>query len=247
MIMANEPRQGDPTRHRGPSLVVVAATHFILFAASVLTPVVLAGSHFPSPFEGAEQSTRYFGEHSTAVQVAAFLQFGAAVPLGIFAASATSRVQFLGMKVAGINIAFFGGVVGSACLMLSGFCTWVLSQPVVTESVSTTRAFQLLCFAAGGPGVVVPLGLLISGLAVVGGLQGFVPRWMMTSGLGIAAIAEVSAFTLVVPMGAYLLPIARFTALIWMILAGALLPKTKGVASRRRGASPALLPDAAHP
>lgn len=108
--MPNGRSTADPARHRGPSLVAVAATYVALFLASVVLPTVVAnGQHFPSPFERLDASDRFFAEHSKAVHLMAFLQFGAAVPLGIFAAAATSRVQFLGLKVAGTNIAFFGG------------------------------------------------------------------------------------------------------------------------------------------
>jgi hypothetical protein len=39
----------------------------------------------------------------------AFLEFGAAIPLGIFTATMVSRLQFLGVRAAGAQIGFFGG------------------------------------------------------------------------------------------------------------------------------------------
>jgi hypothetical protein len=233
----------DPARHRGPSLLAVAITYAVLFVASLVVSGAMAGGqHFPSPFQPAEQSSRFFAEHAKAVQVMAFLQFGAAVPLGIFAATASSRVQFLGMKVAGINIAFFGGIGAFFALTLSSWGEWILSQPGLLESAATVRAFHLLCFTAGGPGYVVPFGLLVAGISLVAGLQQFIPRWLMTFGLATAVVAELSTLVLIIPAAGYLLPLARFPGFVWMILVGAMLPKAKG-AVRARGATPAVLRD----
>jgi len=227
------------SRHRGPSLLLVALVHAVLFMASLVISTALAqGQHFPSPFGTGEQSLRFFAEHAPALRIMALLQFGAAIPLGILAASASSRLQFLGMKVAGINIALYGGVAASISLMISACALWVLGQLQIADAgASSVRALHLLCFAAGGPGYVVPFGLLIAGIALVGGLQGFLPRWLMASGLVIALIAELSFLTFVLPGAAYLLPIARFPGLVWLVVASALLPKMKNTARLSRAAA----------
>ncbi len=69
-------------RHRGPSLLLVAIVYVALFLASVVIPMGLAnGAHFPSPFDPAAASARYFDEHAAPVRLGAFLQFGSAIPL----------------------------------------------------------------------------------------------------------------------------------------------------------------------
>jgi hypothetical protein len=40
-----------------------------------------------------------------------FLQFGALIPLGIYAATAATRLRFLGVNAAGPYIALFGGLM----------------------------------------------------------------------------------------------------------------------------------------
>jgi hypothetical protein len=50
------------------------------------------------------------------------------------------------------------------------------------------------------------------------------PRPVAWAGLFIAVIAELSTLSLVFPALAILLPLARFPALIWLVVAGALLP-----------------------
>src|SRR5262245_17559220 len=97
----------DPRRHRGPSLPVVAAVHAILVLSCVIAPTVLAGGkHFPSPFE--PDVSRWFSDHPAAALTSAFFLFASAAPLAVFTASASSRLQFLGMKVAGVHITLAG-------------------------------------------------------------------------------------------------------------------------------------------
>jgi hypothetical protein len=195
-------------RHRGPSLILVASVHALLYLAA---SALLAGRQ-PSPFAPA----------------GAFLQLGSALTLGIFVASATSRVQFLGMKsVAGLYIALFGGFTSSILLALSAFVQWALAHASAGLSSGAIQAFHLVQFAAGGPGCVAAMGLFVAGIALTAGIQGFAPRWLMVTGLGIAGAAELSSLVFILPQVAILLPIARFTSLAWMLCIAAILPKRK--------------------
>jgi hypothetical protein len=85
----------------------------------------------------------------------------------------------------------------------------------------------VLAFAVGGPGLVATSGLLVAGIAATAGLGGLVPRWLLWSGLAIAAVSELSTLTLLDAAFLPLLPIARFSGLAWLIAAGAWLPKTR--------------------
>src|SRR5262249_37820404 len=159
----------ETARHRGPSLVVVAVVYAILVLASVIVPTAIAGGrHFPSPFE--PDAWRWFMESASAAVMSSFLVLCSAIPLGIFTAAASSRLQFLGMTVAGVHIALFGGVAASIALTTSAFAQWVLAQPGVAGPSSIAHALHLFAFAAGGPGFVVPFGLLVARVAVVSGL-----------------------------------------------------------------------------
>ena len=93
------------------------------------------------------------------------------------------------------------------------------------------RALHDLAFAAGGPGSVVPFGLLIAGLAVPAAFAALLPRWLAGTGLLIALAAEFSTLSLLLSGAAYLLPAARFAGLAWLITAGVLLPQTRAVAA----------------
>lgn len=213
--------------HRGPSLVVVASVHAALFVVGLLVATILAGASFPSPFGPRGPSDAYFAAHPGAVRALSFFQLGAAIPLAVFAATSASRLQFLGMRVAGVHIALAGGILASGCQAASACAQWVASQPGVSEIPAVTRPLHLLSFAVGGPACIACFGLLVAGVSAVAGLPGLLPRWLMLAGLGIAAVAEISVLTFVAPVFSYLLPLARFGGLAWMICVGALLPKAR--------------------
>lgn len=214
-------------QHRGPSLLIVALTFTLLFAASIVAPVVMGhGEHYPSPYQAIELSSLYFKMHTDALRVSSFLQFGAAIPLGIFTATVVSRLRFLGLTVAGLDIALFGGFTAAAMAALSGLLNWAISWPDIAASGSV-HPLHVAAFALGGPGYVVPFGLLVAGVSVAGGLSKRLPRWLMWFGLLIAALAELSAFSLVLYAASFLLPAARVLGFAWMICVGAVLPKRK--------------------
>ena len=212
-----------PVRHRGPSLLALAIVFVLLFLASLVVSTLLAGGeHFPSPF--APGASEWFSRHPAAVLAGAFLQFGASVPLGIYTATIVSRMQFFGLRVAGVHIALYGGLSASVFLALSALIQWVLGQADVASSAAAVRTLHHLALATGGFGHVVTLGLLLAGISVTAGLTRRLPRWMMIFGLIVAALAELSSIGLVFRPAMLLLPLARFPALVWIICAGALLP-----------------------
>jgi hypothetical protein len=215
------------SRHVGPPLVPVALIAFGLFVASLIVGAA-GGGPFPSPYDSADTVLRFFADHGTTVRAAATLQFACAVPLAILAASLSSRLRFLGFAhVPGVLIASTGGILASGMLMLSALVQWVLSQPGVSEDRAVVRALDDLAFATGGPGHVVFLGLLIAGLAVPAAIGRLLPRGLWIAGLALALIAELSTLALPFQDAAFLLPVARFGGLIWLIAAAALLPASR--------------------
>jgi len=89
------------------------------------------------------------------------------------------------------------------------------------------RAISTLSFLLGGPGHVVPLGLLLAGIAVPSLIIRLLPRPVAWAGLVIAVACELTALALLSPALAVLLPIGRFPALIWLVVAGVLLPRRR--------------------
>jgi hypothetical protein len=226
--LTNNTQAGDVSFHRGPSLGALGVVFVSLFAASlVVTGVMTGGAHFPTPYEPVALAQDYFSRYAEVIRIVAFFQLGAAIPLGIFTATVTSRLKFLGMRAAGADIALFGGFAAAIFLALSALTGWALSQPGIATEVGAVRALQLLGFATGGPGHVVTLGLLLAGASVPSAFAKLIPRWLVWLGLIVAAICELSALSLVFPMVGLLLPLGRFPAFIWLIGAGFTMPKSK--------------------
>jgi hypothetical protein len=212
----------------GPPLGILAVVFTALFLAGIVVSTVMAGGDtFPSPFGSSAGILAYFHDHHDAVQVGAFLQFGASVPMAIYAATASARLRNLGIRAPGATIALTGGMLAAAMLALSAMLSWVLSRPEVRTEAAVVRALQDLTFATGGTGHVVFLGLLVAGIAVPGLLANLLPRPLALTGLAIAVIAELSTLTFLISGAAILLPIARFTSLAWLTATGFLLPRTR--------------------
>src|SRR5262245_9247891 len=135
-------------RHPGPPLTAVGIVYTALFVGSLVAGAVLTGgSPPPLPFGATDASLRFYVDHATAVRAVAFLQFGSAIPLGIFTATIVSRLHFLRVHAAGVTIAQFGGFAASFFLAASGLLAWVLSWPSVAEVAASARLLQLLVFA----------------------------------------------------------------------------------------------------
>jgi len=222
-------------RHRGPNLGAVGVVYAVLFLASLAAPTILTkGDHIPSPFTSADLVQVFFTGNGDAMSSAAFRQFGAAVPLGIFAATIVSRLQFLGMNVAGVFITLFGGFAASLFSAISAALQWALALPGVTSQADITHALHLLSFAIGGVGFVVTFGLLLAGVSVIAWFTRILPRWLVVLGLVTAAIAQVSSLSLIFIPAIYLLPVVRFVGLIWVIATGLLLPRSRAEAQKNR-------------
>lgn len=211
-------------RGGGPPLLLAAGVSVGLFVASLIAGAALGDGSYPSPFQAAALRFAYITGNSAALKASAVLQFAAAVPLAIFAAAAPARLRHLGVRTAGPTMSLAGGLLASALLMMSALVQWTLSRPEVVATPSTVLMLQDLAFVTGGPGHVVPLGLLVAGLAVPALLHRLLPRWLAIVGVVVAALAELSTLSLVWPAAAVLLPAARFPILIWLVVVAWRLP-----------------------
>ena len=138
-------REGARLRHAGPPLGPVAVTYTLLFLAGLYPVTVFGGQpHFPGPWESVDTIAAFFDARPTAARVCAFLQFGAAIPLGIFVASIVSRLQFLGARVAGVSIALFGGITTAVTMMAASVALWVMAQPGIAENRAVLHALYWL-------------------------------------------------------------------------------------------------------
>ena len=216
-------------KHHGPYPGNLAIIYILLLAASLILFSVLSnGAPYPRPFGDLAAARQIYEQFPLAIRLNALFQIGSAIPLGLLTAALTSRLHFLGVNVTGVSIALFGGIAASLLMMLSGLCTWVLSQPgIVGGDLSTMHSLQLLSFGSGGMGFAATLGLFMAGISVPCLFGGYAPRWVAWLGLILAGIAELSVLGFVFPALYYLLPVVRFPSTIWMVGVGFTMAKNK--------------------
>lgn len=216
-------------RHKGPHLGLLAILFMGLFILGLSFVVTFRAGmpHYPGPWEPIAVITDYFAQHPRDVEFCAFFQFCSAIPLALFAVNALAQLRFLGVKAAGPYIGMAGGLITAIQVTVGSSIMWATTVPAVAGNASVIPALYYIGFAIGGPGYSVPLGLLIAGIAVSGGLGKVLPKWLMWSGLVLAAIGEVSVLTFVIPELLPLVPLTRFPGFVWLFLAGFSLPRTR--------------------
>jgi hypothetical protein len=222
-------------KHPSPPLWLLALLYTILFNAG-LFPVTMFGGqpYWPGPTQPASDITLFFQTQATRALTCIFLQTGAIVCLGLFTAVAVSRLQFLGIRAAGVSIALLGGFWTVFDSFAAAMSAWAMIRPVVAQTPSNILALNYLAYGFGGPGFSIPMGLLMAGISVSAGFSKLIPRWVMILGIFLAACGELSVFHLIFPQLLFLIPLTRFPGFIWIIAVGFTLPK-----SRKQESAPA--------
>ncbi|NUP74347.1 MAG: hypothetical protein HOQ07_06835 [Sinomonas sp.] len=239
MTDVSAPLSGQSSHERrrpdGPNAGILALVVLGLSIASVVLPLLVAGTAYPSPSLPSDTAAHYFADHSFAATLTGFLAFGASVPLGIYGATTYSRLLRLGIRVPGPSIGFFGGIAASVMLAASGLLIWALGQTAAEVPAAVVRLVADAAFALGGVGFATGLGLLLAGISVPALILRLTPRWMAWTGLVLAALGELSFFVLLWPGLAFVLPVVRFVGLAWLATVGFILPRNRhDVPSRPR-------------
>lgn len=212
--------------HPGPSLLILSAIYLLLFAGGLIIATRMAGgATYVSPFVSDAVILNFFRMHANAVRFQAFIVLASAIPLGIYAATVSSRLNFLGIRAAGATIALFGGLGASFILALSGMAQWVLSQHNISANAAATLSWQDFAFMTGGPGYASLLGLLIAGIAVPSYFLRLLPRWICYSGIALALFGQLSVLSLFFPWAMYFVPLTRLPGFLWLIACGLKLPR----------------------
>ncbi|MFF2552792.1 hypothetical protein ACFVUS_17435 [Nocardia sp. NPDC058058] len=209
-----------PARSLEPPLGVLAAAFAGVFVAGLVISTIRAGgSPFPSPFADAGDALDYFRDQRAAVRTGAVLQYASAIPLTLFVATIAPRLR-RHAEGFGPALATLGGALAAVFLFSSGTISWVLTVPEVTADPATVRALHTLAFLVGGPANVLSTGLLIAGIAISALPRKALSPLLIRIGLAIACIALLTTVALTFTAAAFLLPIARFTGMAWLITAG---------------------------
>src|SRR6195256_1240230 len=165
----------------------------MLFNAGLLavSPLFASGS-FPVPSSTAAQIVGFFRANGAPLTITSALQFGSAIPLGLYTATVANRLRFLGVRAAGVNIALFGGWTTVALMLVATSMMWATASVADAANDDLLFALYHLQMALGGPGFSVPFGLLLAGIAVTGGLSRSLPKWFAILGVVLAVIGELS-------------------------------------------------------
>lgn len=219
--------------HASPHLGALAVVFTVLFCAG-LYPVTYFGGRpsFPLPWASPLDVVAFLNLRHSAAVFCAWMHFGSMIPLGIFTATIVSRLEFFGVRAAGIKIALFGGFATALLTMAASVVLWTMTIPGVSQEPILAGALHFLNFALGGPGYSVPLGLLMAGVSVPLLFRPLVPRWIPILGLILAAFGELSWFTFEFRPALALIPLTRFPGFIWMIAVGFALPTSLPQAQR---------------
>lgn len=197
----------------------------MLFLAGLYPVTVFGGQpHFPGPWESPDTIAAFFQARPGAVRLCAFLQFGAAIPLGVFTASIASRLEFLGVRAAGVPIGLFGGIATAVTMIAASSALWVMSQPGIVEDRAVLQALYWLVQGLGGVGFSVPFGILAAGITIPAAVMKLIPKWVAILGIAIAICGEVSWLYLMIPGTLPLVPLTRFPGFVWLIAIGLVLP-----------------------
>jgi hypothetical protein len=221
----------DLPRFRGPSLILLAMVHVLLFVAGLVAAATLRhGAPYVTPFAPAEALRSFLAQSPMAVRVSSFFLFGSAVPFGIFAVTTVSRLRYLGVRAAGTNIALLGGLIATIALILSGSAGWILSLPDVLASAPVVKAISFLNFLLGGVVFAVGFGLFAAGVAVTSHFMRLLPRWMVVLGILVGVTGELSWFSLIAFPANFFIPITRYLGILWMLSVAVALTKDRGAA-----------------
>ncbi len=219
------------SRFGGPSLILLATVHILLFAAGLAAAVALRhGASYVTPFAPAEELRAFFTLSPAAVRISNFFLFGSAIPFGIFAVTTVSRLRYMGVRAAGTNIALLGGLIATIALLLSAIVGWILSVPEVLVSAPIIKMVNFLNFLVGGVVFAVGFGLLAAGVSVTCYFMRLLPRWLVALGMVVALAGELSSFSLIAYPANFFIPITRFVGFIWMLSVAVALTKDRNAA-----------------
>ncbi len=219
--------------HPGPPLAAPAIAFTVMFVASVLIGPISGAGTVPSPFGDTATVAGHFAGHPGATALSSWLMLLSSIALMVFAAVTYSRLAFLAPNAPGPAIAGFAGIVAAALLALSAGVTWVLSIPAVTGQPELVHALHYLTFFSGGPAHTAAHGVMVLGIAVTTIFVNRTPMAMSILGIALAAIAVLSTIALLTPAAAVLVPLGRFTSIIWIVAMSLLIPRER--AARRPG------------
>jgi hypothetical protein len=206
------------TRDHGPYM---GWLYVVLFLVGLIGSSAIGSAVYPSPYDDASKIQSYFADNHDAVVLMGVTQVAAALALVVFAAGIAALVRDrtrLGSGPAGVVQA--AGTLSAAFLMLSGLSGWIAVRDEVLAQPAVVRAVHDFAFMTGGVAQVTTFGLFVGTASAAALKAGLLPRWICWLGAVCAAASLASVVAVASEPGAFLLPVGRFSGLIWVVAAG---------------------------
>ncbi|MET9965211.1 hypothetical protein ABZZ80_04605 [Streptomyces sp. NPDC006356] len=192
-------RTGTTAAHRA----LLAGVGFAaLFIGGVLLSSLLGTGIYPSPFDSEAAAASYFAANRGTVLTQGIAHVLAAVPLALFAGAVGNRR------------ARAAGWAAAAALASSGLLNVAIGAMGATGD--TLHTLHHLTFLAGGQIHVPLLGLLVA--TGTRAHAATAPRWTTALGVAAAGLAVLSLVSFATEAAMLLLPLGRFTAILWIVI-----------------------------
>jgi hypothetical protein len=139
-------------RDHSPPLMMLGIIYALLFNAGLLavSPLFASGS-FPVPSSSTPQIVAFFRANGGPVTITSALQFGSAIPLGLYRRHSQTDFVSSGYAPQGQH-RLFGGWTTAALMLLAISVMWATASVASTASDELILALYRLQMALGGPG-----------------------------------------------------------------------------------------------
>jgi hypothetical protein len=193
-----------------------------LFALGLLFADVIASPSYPAIDASGVAARSWFADNAADARWLGFWHGLAALALIVFVSRLHGHTRGPRRPIVRTT-GLAGGFIAASFLLLSAFL-YVLGADPIVKNPSVFRAVLLLSWLCGGPGVLVPLGVMIA--STTGDRD--LPRWLRRAGLFAAVLGVASlSVVLVAPSDTSVLfgvlLAAAITGLAWMLTASIVL------------------------
>ena len=193
------------------------------FVVGLVAASVLASGSYPVPGTPAPDIVAYLAANPASVAITVLTQVIAGFALVVFSVGLARSLPSpaSGQIIAAGTLA--GGVLAlGGAVLATAFAT--AAQPALAGTPAVVAALHHLTFLLGGPLHVVFLAMLVGTASIAGRISGRLSGWLAVSGMVIAGIGLLSVLAIVVPalpMAAVSapIPLGRFLAFVWIVLA----------------------------
>ena len=216
----------------------------VLFLGGLLFADVLAGRPFPGIDDPLAETTGYFRTNGAGVRLLSLFHSLAAMALLAFTAYMNERnSRRVGESSPLVTLAFGGGVVAAAFLLLSALLFWALARPETAGEPAVARSLVDLSYLAGGVALLLSLSAFIGASSLLALRTDALPAWLGRTGVVTAIVSLLFAATLAAKSGAFgpggIIAVAAVPPFFWIFAASVSLARASRARQPRAGYPPA--------